>query len=601
MTALFFEFIRKLGSRYRGKLAVLFLMTIVTGILEAIGILFIFPLIILVQNPAIVTGGGRMNAVYDFFGFSSPESMILTIALLIGATFIIKNIYMIYFQYKEMNIVRQWRNEICEAMMRKYLSSPFKFHLERSSAHMINMLTSTVMMALNGFIFSVIMLFANTIVAMMLLALLLVKFFIPTLISAAVLIILTVIQARTVRNYTMEINQEVNKANAKNLSVLTQAINAIRETKVFRREDYFTRTYSKSNSKISYYDGKSMLIQFIPTYVSEIVLVITIIIMCCLVLLDSYTPAGGIASLGILAGVAFRLAPMINRSLFCYSQIRVSSGATRELLDEIDKLETYDVESFDLPDEELGFKDRLTLDKVGFSYKDGSPVLIDINLQVKKGEFIGIVGPSGAGKTTLVDILLGLLMRHQGEYKVDDTLITTKNVRALRQLAGYVNQSPYIFDASVRENIAFGIDESEIDDARVTECLKMASLYDFFKDKENFLEEPLGDLGKNLSGGQKQRIAIARALYNNPEIIVLDEATSALDVETEHGITQVINRLKGEKTVIAIAHRLSTLKECDRIVYMDAGSIVDVGSFKELQAKHANFSRMLELSSIRTD
>ena len=600
MIPLAISFFRTFGENQKLKFLGFIFLCLITGIFEILGITLIFPLIKLVSDTSIVERNEYLNWLYRFFGFHDPRSMVYVVALAIGFVFIFKNLYMIFFQSLQLRIIRNWRNRICDNFMAKYLEAPFAFHLRKSSNEIINTLSFTVHYALNSYVFSCVMLLSNIAVGLMLLGFLILQFPLPSIVSGAIMVLMTVAQAKMIRHQTSEINENVNKSRESNLSVLNQAISAIRETKIFRREKFLADKYHQTNSAISYYDSKSVLFQFIPSYVSEIVLVTTIITMCCLILGEAYTPYGSMANLAVLAAVAFRMAPMINRSLFCYSQIRVSAAATQALIGEFNLLDGLTLEKFHLDPQKIKFEESLQIQNVSFSYDGQASVLRNISCEIFKGEFIGIVGPSGAGKTTLADMLLGLLHPSAGSYQIDGISIEGDKIRSLRKLAGYVSQNPYIFNATVRENVAFGIDPDLIDDQKVIAALKLASLDEFFKTREKYINENIGDNGKSLSGGQRQRLAIARALYLDPEIIVLDEATSALDVETEYQITQVINQLKGQKTVIAIAHRLSTLKDCDRIIYMSQGRIVDVGSFQELQKRHADFSRILELSSVKS-
>jgi len=599
MIRLFFKFVDRLGRRYKGQIAGLFLLSIFAGVLEIAGVALIFPLIALVNDPELVETNRYLFAIYEFLGFDSPNAMIFTIAITIGAVFIFKNLFMIWFQNLQLGLIRIWGNEICARTMDRYLKAPYAYHLKHSASKLVNTLNFTVRFALNGFVFSCISMLSNIVVALMLLIFLLVQFPLASLVSGCVLIVLMIVQARFLRTQTAAIGAQINTARADNLAVMTQGIGAIKETKAYRREGHFLKTYDQSNQLISAHDKKMMFLQLIPAYISEMALVVTIIIMACFVLAQAYSPMGGMMSLAVLAAVAFRIAPMINRSLFSYSQIRVSAATTNELLDDIEELDRLETEPFTGAPAALPFTSHLRFDQLGFSYDGQVPALKNIDLTINKGEFIGIVGPSGAGKTTLVDIALGLLRPETGHYLVDDTPIdSAERLQALRAMTGYVSQNPYIVNGTVRENVAFGVPTDEIDDLRVVQALKMAHIDDFFKSRDDYINTRIGDQGKSLSGGQRQRLAIARALYVNPKIIVLDEATSALDVETEYEITKVINGLKGERTIIAIAHRLSTLKECDRLVLMDEGEIVGIGTFADLQQSHPSFSRLLSLSSI---
>ncbi|GLQ74572.1 hypothetical protein GCM10007932_39330 [Vibrio penaeicida] len=247
--------------------------------------------------------------------------------------------------------------------------------------------------------------------------------------------------------------------------------------------------------------------------------------------------------------------------------------------------------------EEYLFSKSISLNKVYFSYNDVD-VLLDINLTINKGEFVGVVGHSGSGKTTIVDILMGLLIPKSGNLLIDEKVAGNSDVRALRKKIGYVPQNPFIGDMSVKNNIAYGSDSAEIDEERVISVLRTVNLLDFFLSKPEGLNFKLGESGKALSGGQKQRVAIARALYNKPEIIVLDEATSALDVISESEISHALANLKGKTTIIAIAHRLSTIRRSDKVILVNWGRIEEVDSFNNLVENNTSFNKLVELSKI---
>ena len=271
-------------------------------------------------------------------------------------------------------------------------------------------------------------------------------------------------------------------------------------------------------------------------------------------------------------------------------------------LNEYAKLYKFDEK--DLPDLDanlppLTFKDSLKLEGINFQYKENKPVIKNLNLEIKAGEFIGIIGDSGAGKTTLAEIIMGLLPIDYGNISLDDIFINQRNFFSLRKIIGYVPQNINLVDGSFADNVAWGIDPLDVDYHQVESALKKAQLWDYV---ETFREKSDAKviLGSNgLSQGQKQRLAIARALYRNPEILIFDEATSSLDLKTENEITEMLKEFKGKKTIIAIAHRLSTLKICDRIVYMKNGEIIDIGTFKELSTLYKEIDILIKMSNIK--
>jgi len=302
-----------------------------------------------------------------------------------------------------------------------------------------------------------------------------------------------------------------------------------------------------------------------------------------------------VASYAIIVAAIFRIAPALNRIQIALNAINASRDFVKTMISE------YEKNDFEFKEEKsdtsIEFKDKIRLKNVSFSYKKVN-VIKNLDLEIKKGEFVGIIGLSGAGKSTLADIIMGLLPIDSGEIFMDETHFNQENFGTLRKLIGYVPQQINILDGSFKRNIAWGMNEYEIDENKVIEVLKQAQIYDFVNGFEGGINSKVivGSLG--LSQGQKQRLAIARALYRNPEILIFDEATSSLDVETEHGITQMLTELKGEKTIIAIAHRLSTLKSCDRLIYLKDGELVDTGTFEQLSQKHVDFEKLIKLSSL---
>ncbi len=237
----------------------------------------------------------------------------------------------------------------------------------------------------------------------------------------------------------------------------------------------------------------------------------------------------------------------------------------------------------------------VALDTIGYTYPGtAAPALSEIDMTIERGRAYGLVGPSGAGKTTLADVLLGLLPPSKGTLRLDGTALDAPALSAWRRRLGYVPQAAYIADATLRSNVAFGIDPGAVDDARVRECVELAALGEFVAALPAGLDTALGDRGTRLSGGQRQRIAIARALYNRPELLVLDEATSALDTLAETNVKDAIERLRGRTTTVTIAHRLSTVRGCDTIFVMDRGRIVDSGTWDELITRSSLFREMVE-------
>ncbi|MCC2647135.1 MAG: ABC-type multidrug transport system, ATPase and permease component [Rickettsiaceae bacterium] len=599
MIRLFLSFLSRFGTNRRAKLLYLTLLALIAGAMELVGISLIFPLIALINNPNVIIENQYLRVVFNILNFSDTRYFTVFIACSIGVIFVLKNAYSLFYQNAQYKFITDWKNDICKQLMRGYLSKPYTFFLTKNSSELINMLSNIVYFVLDGFILQAIIIITHLVVGSVIILFLLKQYLVPTLVSATLLAILIKLQNFYLKNYIKKISQEYSKLRLENYHVLQQSIGAIKETKMHLKEEYFLNVYDKVNKKVSASDKDLIFLRYLPTSTTEILLIFTIILMACLLLFRPDMEGAKVEDLAVLAAVAFRLAPIVNRSLASLSQMSASRDSVNLMLQE----ELFSVPiTYSQDYMKIIIKERISFKDIFFTYPGKKvPSLNNINLTINKGEFIGIIGHSGAGKTTLIDVLTGLLPQDSGEIYLDEVKLNQQNIRGFRANIGYVNQNIFIMDATVRENVAFRVPYKDIDDAKVIEALKKAELYEYFELLPDKLNTQLGENGKNLSGGQKQRISIARALYHDPQIIILDEATSALDLETENNIIKIINALKGDKTIIAVAHRLSTLKAADRLIYMKNGTIIDVGTFNELEEKHSDFKDLLKLSDFRNN
>ncbi|HDL8195052.1 TPA: ABC transporter ATP-binding protein, partial [Yersinia enterocolitica] len=526
------------------------------------------------------------------------KSMIYVVGILCGFAFIAKDCYMLLFQNYQFNLVTRWRNELSEKFMRMYLGLNYRYHLRQASSAIINTLTSTVSASINGFLLQMLFIVSYSIVGLCLLGYMLLNYLLVTVVTFGVLIAIILFQIKLLKKASQKINEETVKNKEENLINLKQGIEAIKETKMFLRENFYQQLFLKSNRRVTDTERRSNLIQYIPLYLTEIIIIFCIVILVCMMAYFQTESGQAFSGLAVLIAITFRLTPVINRILTSYSQVRISTQAVSMLIKEYNELSLQqDSMDSNFAGSPLRIQDKIELSGVYFAYNDVD-VLLNVSLSIYKGEFVGIVGHSGSGKTTIVDILMGLLRPKAGQFLLDGNPVTESMIRDLRRSIGYVPQNPFISDTSVRNNIAYGDSPENIDDSKVINALKIVDLYDFFMKKEDKLNFKLGENGKVLSGGQRQRVAIARALYNSPEIIVFDEATSALDVKSESEISKAITKLKGKTTIIAIAHRLSTLKNADRIILVNRGVISDTGKFSELVNNNAEFAKLVELSQI---
>jgi ABC-type multidrug transport system fused ATPase/permease subunit len=446
------------------------------------------------------------------------------------------------------------------------------------------------------------MLISNLLMALVISLILFYNYFNILVVVGLLLFSISFIQYRILKNRQLSLGKEYADLSNRRSQILYQTFCNLKENKIFHTENFFYKKFTDVNNKFVRNETIRLFYSMLPSYFTEMMLIVSIVVFSATIITGHIDNVANImSSLAILAGIAFRMAPIINRVLVSLGNINSTKDFVEVLVKEFKRFD--EMKFINLEDRKkiipLSFKHNIIFENISFNYPNKiQPALSNINLEIKKGDFIGIVGKSGAGKTTFVDILLGLLTPTTGNLKVDDVLILEENSANWQANLSYIPQHIYINDDTIERNVAFGLEDKHINRDKVIEALKNADIYDFIiENLPQGIETIVGDQGKKLSGGQKQRIGIARALYHASDLIVLDEATAALDVNTENNITQAINKLKKDKTIIAIAHRLSTLKQADYLLFFDKGRLVDKGNFEYL-SKYSEFQRFIKLSKI---
>lgn len=566
---------------------------ICAGILELTGVALIYPFTILIMNP---------NSIGKYLPNLRLENPILT-GLLIGLCvlliFIGKNLFMILVQYIQNKFICNWKKDIAEKFMEYYLYAPYKAILSSSQSDKIYDIETLCSVAVDGFVMRGLNLITNIIITAMIIGLLFIKFPIPALGTVIFVTVTMYLQNKYFKKRSNTLASTMEKINKKHNDTILENISNIKELKILSAEDTFfekyqivEKSYRKTQELQSFYNA-------IPPYLVEMLVVLALLILACIISIQSPNDNSKLmASFAIIVASIFRIAPALNRIQSSIININASRNFVKRINE---KYEKYDFDHFkkeNLQSEGiLGFHDKIELKNICFSYNSNKQVLKNISITINKGDFVGIIGLSGAGKSTLADILTGLLPADSGEIIVDNTELSQKNFQKFRRMLGYVPQQINILDKSIKENVAWGC--KEINDSKVVNALKSAQLYNVIEEYPQGIDSNIIVGSNGLSQGQKQRLAIARALYREPQIIILDEATSALDVQIEHEITEMLKEISSTKTIIAIAHRLSTLKACNKLIYMKNGTIVDVGTFAGLSEKYEEFENLIKLSSIK--
>ena len=559
-----FNIFTKQQLRYCGFIV---LAMIVGAMLEAVGIGAILPLISLMGQPDFLVRHPEIGHIAEALGIVSHTQFIMVCAGGLIVLYLIKNTYMAWETKLQIDFSMRNQIKFSTEIMTNYLCKGYLFHLDHNSATLLRNVNAGGVVIYSTMLIATFTLLTELITAFTIWLMLVV---VDAFTAVVVAGIMGAMMYGIIKVFRRNISKQAKIQNdfaAGYIKCVNQGLGAIKETKVMRKEKYFLGDFSRTYQQYGEANRKYLFINQLPRMLIETMVVSGLLVMIVAKLAMGSTPEKIVPLLGVLALAAFRLMPSANRIVNLFNTIKFQQPLFYELYPElmdIKERQESRKESYYLSEQpKLKFEKSILVNKLRFAYPEGrEDVLRDVSFSIDKGDFAGIIGPSGAGKTTFVDILLGLLKPSDGNIQVDGQNIFD-NIRSWQANLAYVPQSIYLIDGSVKENIALGVAPENIDNARIEKSLHMAELYDFVSDLPEGMETRVGERGVKLSGGQRQRIGIARALYQQPEVLILDEATSALDNDTEKSITDTILKLKGQITIIAIAHRLSTLAECD--------------------------------------
>ncbi|WP_331000445.1 ABC transporter ATP-binding protein [Pectinatus frisingensis] len=462
-------------------------------------------------------------------------------------------------------------------LLLEYLNKPYIYHLEHNSAILLRNVNSSGIIIFASIFVPTLALFTEIITAIIIWVMLIFVDSFTAVIVAGIMGVMIYIIIKIFREKVTRAGIVQNDYLVTYMKWVNQGLGAIKETKILHKEIFFLENFSKAYSEYGNANRKFMFLNQVPRMIIETIVVSALLILIIVKLSLGYRPMEIVPLLGILALAAFRLMPSANRIVNLFNGIKFQMPLFDELYDELIQIKWKQMGKTNIilvhDSEKMDFKHEIKIQHLSFKYpKMYNKVLQDISVTIPKGAFVGIVGPTGAGKTTFVDILLGLLEPTGGNIYVDNNNIFS-NIRGWQANFSYVPQNIYLIDGTIKENIALGIPVEKIDEKYLEKILKMAELYDFVQMLPQNVNTMVGERGVKLSGGQRQRIGIARALYTVPNILILDEATSALDSETENHITNTILKLKGEITIIAIAHRITTLSNCDFKIKISGGKV----------------------------
>ena len=547
------------------------------GILELSGVALTYPFVLKLLSEN--NHGSFIN---------SPVIIGLAIVLL----FIAKNIFMIFYTYFQAKITKAIEAEVNLSFVRYFLAAPYQNTMHISFAEKSNILNCLIPNSINNFILRLLNLSVNFFIFCLISLFLVIKFPLATIITIVCAIVLIYSQNLFFKPRMKRNAKQITKSSLIYTRKTNEALLNIKGVKISNNEKFFFDNYKSAILNFYKTSVETLFFNTIPPYITEPFIIILLFILLAVISCQTYTePEKLIASFAVIVSAIFRLAPTISRIQVNLNGINSALPIVVDLLNAYEKYNIAGIGDIRQKDF-IQFNQSIELKNLYYAYKADKWALKDITLKINKGEFVGIAGLSGAGKTTLADIITGLLKPAKGEFLVDG-----KEINAPLKI-GYIPQEFNLIDGTIKQNVMFGSPEE--DNEKVIKALKDAHLYDYIIEnyKEGINANPFID-SAGFSQGQKQRLVIARALYSNPDILIMDEATSSLDLKTEDEICSVLKSLKGQKTIIAIAHRLSTIKSADKIVFMKNAAIEDIAAFDELLDKNEDFKELVKLASVK--
>ena len=570
-----------LDKKQKHKMVLLVFLMLIGAVLETLGVSMILPVMSVVMEENAVQKHAYLQVICDLFHIAYDDTRTLMILVMVGliAIFAVKNIFLFFQQKVQLKFVYTNQFATSRRMMINFMERPYEYYLNADTSVIQRTITSDVN-NMYGLILSLLQLVSEGIVFVCLIAVSLVSDVMMSITVALLLVVVLAIIKWVLKPIMRKAGEENQDYYSGLYKWIDQSVMGIKEIKIANKENYFINEYAKCGEGYVNAVQRYNLYNATPRLLIETVALAGMIFYMMIQLLSGVQVTAILPQLTLLALVAMRLIPCANRinnhltsiSYFEPFFMGVSDNLQEEIRDEsID----YNAASYQKKVEvqKLEIRHNIQLKDIVYKYPNTETLIFDrANMEIPIGKSVGIVGTSGAGKTTIVDILLGLLQIQSGEILADGVEVREHYQSFLKDI-GYIPQTIFMIDSTIRKNVAFGVADEDIDDAKVWRALQEAQLDEFVRGLPDGLDTSIGERGIRISGGQRQRIGIARALFEDPEVLVLDEATSALDNETEAAIMESINMLHGKKTLIIIAHRLQTIEKCDMVYRVEKGQV----------------------------
>ena len=560
------------------SLHLLFIMSIGMT-LEIFGVALILPAFGILLQDDLAASYPQINQLIVLMGEPSGSDLIIIGILFIILIYVVKNFFLAFQFWKQASFSFQILREFSQKLLTVYLIQSYSFHTQRNSAILIRNITNEIELMAGSVITPLSILISELLVVLGVTAFL---FYIEPFglsITVSVILLSSLFYNFLTKGRIAKWGQLRQVHSGYRFQFMKEALTGIKDLKILGRESFYLNLFQTHNDAYASIAKKHTTMQQIPRLWLEILAISGLSTLVIVLLSQGESNTQILAISAVFAVAAFRLLPSVNRIIGAIQSLRYGWPVIETLHKEFNLPDQF---NFLAPTKKLIFEKKIEFRNVSYKYQgEDKKAIDDVSFDISLGESIGIIGPSGSGKTTLIDLILGLLKPTVGKIEIDDINLHN-NLRGWQDNIGYVPQNIFLSDNSLRRNIAFGIKDKDINKDRLLKVIEETQLGSVVDNLKEGLETSIGEAGVRLSGGQRQRIGIARALYHNPSVLVMDEATSALDSETDLAVQQAINKLKGKKTIIIIAHRLSTVENCDRLLRLENGIIHSMGPSKEM-------------------
>ena len=571
----------------------LLVIVVAIGLFDVIGMASILPFMALVAKPDAVSSHPVLENIFDTLGLNTNREMLIATGCTMLALLTISNLLAIYSIWTQNKITQETTYQLSSRLLSHYYKKPYSFYLKHNISSLHSRLLEEVLNVTGGFLYPLIELISGVVVAIFIFALLIYLQPIVALLSALVLGGAYGFVFWFFKGPLKKMGQVSIQLGKERFTSLREGLAGIKSIKLHQAETFFHERFRVASEEFALLKPRYQMIALSPKYVIELIGIGGILLFTISLISWNDDVSQTLPLLSLYAFAGYRLIPALQKIFVAASRMKHTSASVDLLYNDL----TVEEEQVETLDEEIALlTSKICLKQVNFSYqnsKDQISVLENINLCVHAGETVALVGRTGSGKTTIVDLMCGLIHTSKGSITVDGQVITKNNVISWRQQVGYVPQEVFLFDGTIKANVALGISDDEIDVNRLREACQMASIATFIeKELPRQYDTIIGDRGIRLSGGQRQRLGLARVLYKGASILVLDEATSALDNITEKKVIEAINEIGENLTTILIAHRLSTVRHADRIYLLEKGRVLASGTYDELMESSAEFREM---------